>query len=60
MQSILDLLHLIKEFLNPKFLIDSMLDRFGVFVYFGLFFIIFAETGLAVGFFLTGDYLLVV
>jgi len=32
----------------------------GVYVYFGLFFIVFAETGLAVGFFLPGDSLLVV
>lgn len=60
MQSILEFLHLIKEFLNPKFIIDTMLDKFGIFVYFGLFFIIFAETGLAVGFFLPGDSLLVV
>jgi membrane-associated protein len=37
-----------------------MLDKLGIFVYFGLFFIIFAETGLAVGFFLPGDSLLVV
>lgn len=60
MQSILEFLYLIKEFLNPKFIIDTMLDKLGVFVYFGLFFIIFAETGLAVGFFLPGDSLLVV
>ncbi len=60
MQSILDFLHLIKELLNPIFLIETLLDKLGVFVYFGLFFIIFAETGLAVGFFLPGDSLLVV
>ena len=60
MQSILDFLYLIKEYLNPKFIIDTMLDKLGIFVYFGLFFIIFAETGLAVGFFLPGDSLLVV
>lgn len=60
MQSIVDFLNVIKEFLNPKFIIDTMLDKFGIFVYFGLFFIIFAETGLAVGFFLPGDSLLVV
>lgn len=46
--------------LNPKLLIDWMLLKLGVYVYFGLFFIIFAETGLAVGFFLPGDSLLVV
>ncbi len=37
-----------------------MLNWLGVYVYFGLWFIIFAETGLAVGFFLPGDSLLVV
>ena len=56
MEFITDLL----QYLNPKVLIDTMLDKLGVYVYFGLFFIIFAETGLAVGFFLPGDSLLVV
>lgn len=56
MESISDLL----RYLNPKVLIDSLLAWLGVYVYFGLFFIIFAETGLAVGFFLPGDSLLVV
>ncbi len=37
-----------------------LLDALGNYVYLGLFFIIFAETGLAVGFFLPGDSLLVV
>jgi len=37
-----------------------MLAMLGPWVYFGLFFIVFAETGLAVGFFLPGDSLLVV
>jgi membrane-associated protein len=37
-----------------------MLAFFGGYVYFGLWFVIFAETGLAVGFFLPGDSLLVV
>lgn len=60
MQSILDFLYAVKDFLNPKLLIDSLLDSFGIYVYFALFFIIFAETGLAVGFFLPGDSLLVV
>ncbi|MFN2456525.1 MAG: DedA family protein, partial [Pyrinomonadaceae bacterium] len=46
--------------LNPKFLIDYLLNLLGIYVYFGLFFIVFAETGLAVGFFLPGDSLLVV
>jgi len=56
MESIIDLLH----YLNPKVLIDTLLGWLGGYVYFGLFFIVFAETGLAVGFFLPGDSLLVV
>ncbi|MGH9820030.1 MAG: DedA family protein, partial [Pyrinomonadaceae bacterium] len=60
MDGIVDLLHQIKDFLNPKLLIDYMLNLLGVYVYFGLWFVIFAETGLAVGFFLPGDSLLVV
>lgn len=54
------LLHLKDYVLNPKLLIDWMLLKLGIWVYAGLFFIIFAETGLAVGFFLPGDSLLVV
>lgn len=60
MESITDFLYQVKDFLNPKFLIDYLLDILGGYVYFGLFFIVFAETGLAVGFFLPGDSLLVV
>lgn len=60
MESIVDFLYQVKDFLNPKFLIDYMLAWLGVYVYFGLWFVIFAETGLAVGFFLPGDSLLVV
>ena len=60
MESIVDFLTQAKDFLNPKFLIDYMLAFLGVYVYFGLWFVIFAETGLAVGFFLPGDSLLVV
>lgn len=56
MESITDLLH----YLNPKVLIDTLLGWLGNYVYFGLFFVVFAETGLAVGFFLPGDSLLVV
>lgn len=56
----MELLHQIREFLNPAHLINYLLDLMGVYVYFGLFFIVFAETGLAVGFFLPGDSLLVV
>lgn len=60
MESITDLFYLAKDFLNPKLLIDWMLGLLGNYVYFGLWFVIFAETGLAVGFFLPGDSLLVV
>ena len=60
MESISEIFHAIKDFLNPKLLIDYLLNLLGIYVYFGLFFIVFAETGLAVGFFLPGDSLLVV
>lgn len=60
MQSITEFIYAIKDYLNPKFLIDYLLNSLGDYVYFGLFFIVFAETGLAVGFFLPGDSLLVV
>jgi len=60
MESITDLLHQLKDLLNPKLIIETLLAKGGVFVYFGLIFIVFAETGLAVGFFLPGDSLLVV
>ena len=52
--------HQIRELLNPKVIIETLLVKGGVFVYLGLIFIIFAETGLAVGFFFPGDSLLVV
>src|SRR6476469_3245776 len=60
MDSIIDFFHNVKDLLNPKYLIDWMLAFLGGYVYFGLWFVIFAETGLAVGFFLPGDSLLVV
>ncbi|HMT07033.1 MAG TPA: VTT domain-containing protein [Pyrinomonadaceae bacterium] len=61
MEAIVDFLYFIKDnILNPKVLIDSMLNLLGPWVYAGLFFIVFAETGLAIGFFLPGDSLLVV
>ena len=60
MESITEFLYQLKDFLNPKFIIDYLLEWLGIYVYFGLFLIIFAETGLAVGFFLPGDSLLVV
>jgi membrane-associated protein len=60
MDSIYELFHQLKEVLNPKIIIETLLAKGGIFVYFGLIFIVFAETGLAVGFFLPGDSLLVV
>jgi membrane-associated protein len=60
MEAVIDFLYQVKDFLNPKFLIDFMLNLLGNYVYLGLWFVIFAETGLAVGFFLPGDSLLVV
>ena len=56
MESITDLL----KYLNPQVLINTLLELFGNYVYVALFVIIFAETGLAIGFFLPGDSLLVV
>lgn len=60
MESITELFHQLKDYLNPKLIIEMLLAKGGIFVYFGLVFIVFAETGLAVGFFLPGDSLLVV
>ena len=61
MEGIVDFLYQLKDYiLNPKLLIDWMLLKMGNYVYVGLFFIVFAETGLAIGFFLPGDSLLVV
>ncbi len=56
MESIIEFLYQFKEFLNPKVMIDTLLGWLGGYVYFGLFFIIFAETGLAVGFFSAGRF----
>jgi len=60
MESLTDLFHQLREFLNPKYLIDWMLAFLGGYVYLGLWLVVFAETGLAVGFFLPGDSMLVV
>lgn len=60
MDWIIELFHGLKEWLNPKIIIETLLAKGGIFVYLGLVFIVFAETGLAVGFFLPGDSLLVV
>ena len=56
METFWELVH----YLNPKVLIDTLLGIFGYWVYVALWFVVFAETGLAVGFFLPGDSLLVV
>ena len=60
MDSLIELFHYLKDLLNPKIIIETLLVKGGIFVYIGLIFIVFAETGLAVGFFLPGDSLLVV
>ena len=52
--------HLFDYVRNPKLIIDILLAEGGMYAYLGLFAIVFAETGLAVGFFLPGDSLLVV
>ena len=56
----MDLINSLRELLNPGHLIDWLLGVLGNYVYVGLWFVVFAETGLAVGFFLPGDSLLVV
>ncbi len=56
----MDIIYQIIDFIKPDNLINWLLDLLGVYVYFGLFFILFAEVGLAIGFFLPGDSLLVV
>jgi membrane-associated protein len=60
MEWISELIHNLREYLNPKVIIELLLAKGGIFVYVGLIAIVFAETGLAVGFFLPGDSLLVV
>jgi membrane-associated protein len=60
MEFLSQLFHQLRELLNPKVIIETLLAKGGIFVYVGLVFIVFAETGLAVGFFLPGDSLLVV
>jgi membrane-associated protein len=60
MDSLLQLIEQLRNLLNPKVIIETLLVKGGLFVYVGLILIVFAETGLAVGFFLPGDSLLVV
>ncbi|HEY0174682.1 MAG TPA: VTT domain-containing protein [Pyrinomonadaceae bacterium] len=60
MESIYELFNYLRELLNPKNIIDFLTTKGLLLTYFGLILIVFAETGLAVGFFLPGDSLLVV
>lgn len=60
MDSLIELFHQLKDFLNPKLILDFLLGRGIAITYLALIGIIFAETGLAIGFFLPGDSLLVV
>ncbi len=60
MESFIEFFHQLREFLNPKTIIEFLTTKGAVLTYVGLAFIVFAETGLAVGFFLPGDSLLVV
>lgn len=50
----MDTLALLPEWLNPEYLLDAM----GAWAFWGVVFIIFAECGLLIGFFLPGDSLL--
>ena len=60
MESIYELFNQLRELLNPKNIIEFLTTKGLLLTYAGLVFIVFAETGLAVGFFLPGDSLLVV
>jgi membrane-associated protein len=60
MESLTELFHQLREVLNPKNIIEFLTTKGVMFTYAGLILIVFAETGLAVGFFLPGDSLLVV
>lgn len=60
METVWEILNQVKNILNPKIIIDTLLASGGLYAYLGLFAIVFAETGLAIGFFLPGDSLLVV
>ena len=50
MESLTELFHQLTELLNPKKIIDFMTTKGLMFTYIGLVLIVFAETGLAVGF----------
>jgi membrane-associated protein len=60
MDTLVELFHQVRDVLNPKNIIEFLTTKGLLLTYVGLVFIVFAETGLAVGFFLPGDSLLVV
>ena len=60
MDSLYELFNHVRDYLNPKNIIEFLTTRGLPLTYAGLVFIVFAETGLAMGFFLPGDSLLVV
>src|ERR687890_2112667 len=60
MDSLYEFFHLVREYLNPKNIIEFLTTKGLPLTYAGLILIVFAETGLAMGFFLPGDSLLVV
>jgi membrane-associated protein len=60
MDSLYEFLHQVKDYLNPKNIIEFLTTKGLPLTYAGLVLIVFAETGLAMGFFLPGDSLLVV
>ena len=60
MESLAELFQQVKDFINPRLIIEFLTTKGALLTYAGLAFIVFAETGLAVGFFLPGDSLLVV
>jgi membrane-associated protein len=60
MDSLYEIFQLVREYLNPKNIIEFLTTKGLPLTYAGLILIVFAETGLAMGFFLPGDSLLVV
>ena len=60
MESLYEFFHQVKDYLNPKNIIEFLTTKGLPLTYAGLVLIVFAETGLAMGFFLPGDSLLVV
>lgn len=60
MEFLSEILHQLKDYLNPKNIIEFLTTKGLMLTYAGLILIVFAETGMAIGFFLPGDSLLVV